>query len=128
MEQLIVDPLGEFRNAVVGQTVELDRFFVGVCYDAGYFLHAEPNGSGITGVAFDDDAVAVNDQRHIEADLWDDLNEQVDGLIVLPGIADIGLDLGNLLHHDLINNLHQRQPPFDTSEAAAPDSRRLQRV
>lgn len=35
VEQLVVDPLGEFGNAVVGQTVELDRFFVGVCYDAG---------------------------------------------------------------------------------------------
>ena len=79
-------------------------------------------------MTFDNNAVAVDDKRHIEADLWDDLNEQVDGLIVLPGVADIRLDLGNLPHHDLINNLHQRQPPFDTFEAAAPDSRRLQRV
>ena len=53
VEQLIVDPLGEFGNAVVGQTVELDRFFVGVCYDAGYFLHAKPNGGSITGMTFD---------------------------------------------------------------------------
>ena len=128
MEQLVVDPLGEFGNAVVGQTVELDRFFVGVCYDAGYFLHAEPNGGSITGMAFDDDTVGVDDQRHVEANLRNDLDKQVDRLIVFPGIADIGLDLGNLLHHDLINNLHQRQPPFDTSEADAPDSRRSQRM
>ena len=64
VEQLVVDPLGEFGNAVVGQAVELDRFFVGVCYDAGYFLHAEPNGGSITGMTFNDDTVAVDDQRH----------------------------------------------------------------
>ena len=79
-------------------------------------------------MTFDDDTVAVDDQRHVEANLRNDLDKQVDRLIVFPGIADIGLDLGNLLHHDLINNLHQRQPPFDTSEADAPDSRRSQRV
>ena len=128
VEQFIVDPLRELRNTVVCQAVELDRFFVCVCHDTWHFLHAEPNGSSISGVAFDDDAVAVNDQRHIEANLRDDLDKQVDGLIVLPRIADIGLDLGDLLHHDLINNLHQCQPPFDTSEADAPDSRRSQRV
>ncbi len=106
--QQVVVPVGPLAGLVVGDAVGADLLGRQVGGDVDRNLgQLQLHGRLVAGVAHDDDAVGVNDDRLAEAKLAERGGHDDDGVVVEARVARVGTKLGQVAKLDLHGRLRQ---------------------